>query len=150
MVLKEIAIDQFRASVEQDHKYDLENTEKFAVKAKEILEGTIGKRFPIEVISKKHNEILLKVEDIVFVVNNSGVFVRNKCEKCETEYDVYIATSDKEKVLREIGGALSERHNDYDCQEIMRKKSGDKESTTGEKLLEVLRDFVLENMYEDF
>lgn len=153
MDLKEITDDAYKNEIEKKRKENLEQAEKIVAQTTEILKERIGNEFPVKVISKGFSDTVFDVDNVKFRVNENGsVYIVKKCQKCDIVYQEYLmpkfTSDDQQKIFADIGKILSEPHNDYECQTIIKEKEGKKEPTTDEKLLQVLKDFMRENVRE--
>lgn len=147
MGLKERAIKAYKKEIERETEENLRQTEDFAVQAEEILRKRVGDEFAIQTISKDPSATIFDIDGITFRVTIGEVCIIKKCQKCGTEYyeDLMHNFGDQEKIFQSIGKILSEPHNDYDCRRALEVKEGKKEPTTDEKLLQILKDFILES-----
>lgn len=152
MGLKKIADDAYKNEIEKKRKENLEHAEKIVAQTAEILKERIGNEFPVKVISKGFSDTVFDVDNVKFRVNENGsVYIVKKCQKCDIVYQEYLmpkfTSDDQQKIFADIGKILSEPHNDYECQTIIKEKEGKKEPTVDEKLLNVLREFILEHAH---
>lgn len=147
MGLKEMAVAVYKKEKEREREENIQNAEKFVVRAKDVLIEKIGDKFTIQVIAKESSKAIFDVDGIAFKVDQYGVYIIKKCPKCVTEYCEELPTFGNREIFQDIGMILSNPHNDYDCKRALEDKEG-KKLTTDEKLLQVLKDFVQEHTGE--
>jgi len=150
MSLKEKAIEAYEKEKELIKESNLREAEIFAEKALKTLRDMIGEEYGnIKVVVKQPGATSFRVDGILFrVIASQGYYdinVIQKCPICEVE----IAT--KVFNFKDIGKALVDLHNKYDCDrmfEIKKEMEDEKNGivlSTEARLLAVLRDFIKEN-----
>jgi hypothetical protein len=151
MDLKEKAIEVYEKEKESIKERELIAAEKFTEEALKILRDIIGEECDnIATLSKLPEDVSFTVDGMLFRAGSAnGYPVINmvvKCEVCESEIISRVVN------IRDKGRALTEPHLKYDCDQVIRLKKemedmkNGKVLDTNERLLEVLRDFVSENM----
>jgi homospermidine synthase len=119
---------------------------KFVEDGIQCIKEKFGDNLNIDVISDKEGDIVFLVDGLKMRVRRSqgyySIYLVQICPKCGAEYEDIIIN------LKNIGRAIQEGHTWYDCEKILKEKGPVKELTTEEKLIEALRTFVQENLYE--
>lgn len=150
MSLKEEAIEAYEKEKELIKESNLREAEKFAEKALHSLRDIIGNEYGnMEIVVKQPGATSFSVDGILFRVTSSHgyneISVVKKCPICETVDTVRILN------IKDIGKALVEPHSKYDCDRMLeiKKESDDGKNgvilSTEARLLEAMRDFVMEN-----
>lgn len=140
-------------AIQAHTKDQLENKEGEEKEKKKFIEDCIqnikdrfGDNLKIEVISDKEDGVAFLVDGLKMRLRrHQGLYnisLVQKCPKCDTEYENHIVN------LKNIGKAIQEGHNTYDCEKILKERELVKEFTTDEKLILALRTFVRENASE--
>lgn len=152
--LKERAIKEYEKEKVLIEESNAREAEKFAEKALKALTDIIGEQGNIvTVVDKQPYCTNFSVDGMLFRVSTSEsydvIYMIRKCPICESDISIRICD------LKDIGEALVESHSKYDCDQAIKtserlKKMKDGhghecELDTNEKLLEALRDFLLEN-----
>lgn len=161
MDLKERAIDEYK----KEQKLTKENNEKvaeiFADKAVYALQDIIGvRRVDIHTVDKQCYFASFLVDDMLFRVNTSeGYYIINmsrRCDVCGADVNTRITS------IKDIGEALVKPHDKFSCDQYLKEKErlerikmemtqmeneDGKVLSTDERLLEALKDFILENRH---
>lgn len=154
MNLKERAIKEYEKEKVLIEESNAREAEKFAENALKALTDIIGEHGNIViVVDKQPYCTAFNIGEMLFRVSTSEsyyvIYMIKKCPICESDISTRICD------LKDIGKALVEPHSKYDCDQAIKiseklKKMKDGhgrecELSTNEKLLEALRDFLLEN-----
>lgn len=150
MGLKEKAIEVYEKEKELVKKSNEKEAENFAEKALKSFEEIFGAECgDIEIVEKKPWATTFSVDGILFRVTTSQGYneinMVKKCPICEA------VTTDRVLNIKDIGKALVEPHNKYDCDRMLeiKKEAGGGENglvlSTEARLLEALKDFIREN-----
>lgn len=143
-------IDDAMKAHAKDQLESKENKEKEKKKlvedAIEDIKDKFGDNLNIEVISDKEGGMAFLVDGLKMRVKRYHgyytIYLVQMCQKCGTEYEDHIIN------LKNIGKAIQEGHNSYDCEKILKEKEQVKELTTEKKLIDALRTFIHENASE--
>ncbi len=145
MSVKTIAVEIYEKEKKLAEEKDAEEEKKFVEEAFNTLTKMIDvQRADVMMVVKQPGTVRLLADDVLFEVKQFrgcfNVSVVVKCSRCGSEAIVGVLS------MRDIGRALVEPHFKYDCDmEIEREKNkNEKVLSSGERLLEALRDFMFE------
>lgn len=148
MSLKDNAIEAYKKKKAESNEVEKKEAEKFYVKSLEALKERFGEDNDIdiskvEVVEKFPGMATIIVEDdikirITFSQGYHHFTMVKNCSKCGEEYMVDI------RKIEDIGEFLTKEHEPHDCANILRAKMDVKVPNTGEKLIDVLKDFIYE------
>lgn len=140
-------------AIQAHAKDQLENKELEEKEKKKYIEDCLqnirdrfGDNLKIEMISDKEGSIAFLVDGLKMRLRRHqgyyNISLVQTCQKCGTEYEEHVVN------LKNIGKAIQEGHNTYDCEKILKERESVKEPTAEEKLIEALRAFIRENSSE--
>lgn len=142
MMLADDAVQAYTQEQLISTKNREEETKKDIEEFIKAIKERFGDKFDIETLFEG-GDIFFFIDGLKMRVARSqgyhDIYLVQKCSKCGIEYEDQIIN------LRDIGKSLQEGHSSYECGRVLEEKSQKKEPTTGEKLLDALRQFILEN-----
>lgn len=110
------------------------------------IKENFGDSLEIETVSGKDGGVIFIVDGLKMRLRRyqgyCHTYLIQTCPKCGADYESNIIS------LVNIGMALQEGHDSYDCENVLKGREPVKELTTDERLIEVLRAFVRENSSE--
>lgn len=146
MSLMEDAIQAHAKDQLENKELEEKETKKYIEDCLQNIKDRFGDNLKIEMISDKEGGIAFLVDGLKMRLRKSqgyyNIYLVQTCQKCGTEYEEHVVN------LKNIGKALQEGHDSYNCERILKEREPVKELTTDEKLIEALRDFVRENASE--
>lgn len=145
MSLVDDAIQAYNKDQLEIRQNEEKEKNKFIKDSIEVIKERFGNDLKIDIISDKYG-IAFLVDGLKIRVRRTqgyySIYLIQTCPKCGTEYEYNIIN------LKNIGKALHEGHNLYECEKILKDRESVKELTTEEKLIEALRTFIRENSSE--
>lgn len=146
MSLIEDAIQAYAKDQLENDEIEEKEKKKLIKDGIQTIKDKFGNNLKIDVISDKGGGVAFIVDGLKMRVRRHhgyyNIYLVQTCPKCGTEYEEHIIN------LKNIGQALHEGHDSFDCKEILNKKEQTKEWTTDEKFLDALKTFIRENVSE--
>ncbi len=146
MSLKDDAMQAHAKGQLESKEEEEKEKKKYIEDCLQNIRDRFGDNLKIEMIPDKEGGIAFLVDGLKMRLRRHqgyyNISLVQTCQKCGTEYEEHIVN------LKNIGKALQEGHDSYNCERILKEREPVKELTTDEKLILALRAFVRENASE--